>query len=186
MAGVPRWKENQLRQLVPVGGVLTMREDWTTWSLAGGDKFAAMDYEFFIQAAEALILVNDKFNYFVNHPAPDVQAQPAFKKAVIMYLVAHGLEFPINADNVNPASNAKFASNYLMITKILKGSSPNCQTPVQRPWNRFSHWKLRRSICSSPCASGRAWQTLSTKSLKSWAHTCEHFSTTPGISTAGS
>eukprot|EP00961_Rhodomonas_salina_P131282 1766732-Rhodomonas_salina.1 len=80
-----------------------------------------MDYEFFVGAAEALILVNKKFNYFVNHPTPDVQASPAFQKVVITYLVAHWLVFPIVADNTNPADNAKYASNYVVISRIMKG-----------------------------------------------------------------
>eukprot|EP00961_Rhodomonas_salina_P145483 1958015-Rhodomonas_salina.1 len=62
-----------------------------------------MDSDFFISASEALILTNDKFNFFVNHPAQDdltpSPALDAFKKSVITYLVAHGLVFPIDANN---------------------------------------------------------------------------------------
>eukprot|EP00961_Rhodomonas_salina_P202201 2727118-Rhodomonas_salina.1 len=59
-----------------------------------------MDSDFFISTLEALILTNNKFNFFVNHPAPDDltpgPALDAFKKSVINYLVAHGLVFPID------------------------------------------------------------------------------------------
>eukprot|EP00961_Rhodomonas_salina_P100115 1346491-Rhodomonas_salina.1 len=63
-----------------------------------------MEFDWFIGASEALILTNYKFNFFVNHPPLEVTSgTPAqmllFKQAVITYLVAHGLVFPINADN---------------------------------------------------------------------------------------
>eukprot|EP00961_Rhodomonas_salina_P103976 1399278-Rhodomonas_salina.1 len=117
----PRWKENQLRKLEPSDGVLTTREDWVTWTLGSSDKFDAMDYKWFISAAQALILVNNKFNFFVNHPTPDTIPSPVFMKAVITYLVAHGLVFPVAADNVNPADAAKHVRNYTHIIKVRKG-----------------------------------------------------------------
>eukprot|EP00961_Rhodomonas_salina_P303619 3941297-Rhodomonas_salina.1 len=84
-----------------------------------------MDSDFFISASEALILTNDKFNFFVNHLAPDnLTPGPGldtFKKAVITYLVAHGLVFPINANNITPTSAAKFAANYTVSVKMMKG-----------------------------------------------------------------
>eukprot|EP00961_Rhodomonas_salina_P079600 1069564-Rhodomonas_salina.1 len=46
-----------------------------------------------------------------------------FKQAVITYLVAHGLVFPIDADNVTLAAPAKAPHNYAAITgtKMLRG-----------------------------------------------------------------
>ena len=120
MASAPRWRDNSFRKFDPSDGVLATREDWTTWTLSSGDKLDAMDCEFFIPAAEALSLVNDKFDYFVNHPNPDVFTTPQFKKAVITYMVAHGFVFPIDADNINPSSDAKFLRNYNVIIKVLK------------------------------------------------------------------
>eukprot|EP00961_Rhodomonas_salina_P080034 1075958-Rhodomonas_salina.1 len=79
-----------------------------------------MDCQFFIPAAEALLLVNNKFDYFVNHPNPDVFTNPQFKKAVITYMVAHGFVFRIDADHINPSSDAKFLCNYKVIIKVLK------------------------------------------------------------------
>eukprot|EP00961_Rhodomonas_salina_P262892 3552597-Rhodomonas_salina.1 len=64
-----------------------------------------MEYPWFIPASksESLILVNDKFNYFVAHPTPDVLTNTTFKKAVITYLSAHCMIFTLIAQNTNPA-----------------------------------------------------------------------------------
>eukprot|EP00961_Rhodomonas_salina_P261411 3532925-Rhodomonas_salina.1 len=87
MASAPRWKDFPIPKLVPSDGVLVSesREDMTTWKLVSGDQFWGMDSDFFISASEALILTNNKFNFFVNHQAPDdLTPGPgldAFKKA---------------------------------------------------------------------------------------------------------
>eukprot|EP00961_Rhodomonas_salina_P290399 3924049-Rhodomonas_salina.1 len=65
----PRWKENQLSKFEPSDGVFVTREDWTTLSTT--DKFDAMEEDWFIEAAENLSLVNDKFDYLLAHPTPD-------------------------------------------------------------------------------------------------------------------
>eukprot|EP00961_Rhodomonas_salina_P165920 2235648-Rhodomonas_salina.1 len=65
-----------------------------------------MEYPWFIPASESLILVNDKYNYFVAHPTPDVLTDATFKKAVITYLSAHCMIFTPIAQNTNPASDA--------------------------------------------------------------------------------
>eukprot|EP00961_Rhodomonas_salina_P047003 630714-Rhodomonas_salina.1 len=87
-----------------------------------------MEFDWFIGASEALILTNDKFDFFVNHQHPDITNwTPAqmllFKQAVITYLVSHGLVFSIasDADNVTPAALAKAPRNYAVITKMLCG-----------------------------------------------------------------
>eukprot|EP00961_Rhodomonas_salina_P089178 1199234-Rhodomonas_salina.1 len=81
--------------------------------------------DFFISTSEALILTNNKFNFFVNHQAPDYLTPgpclDAFKKAVITYLVAHRLVFPIDANNIAPTLAGKFAANYAVIVKMMKG-----------------------------------------------------------------
>eukprot|EP00961_Rhodomonas_salina_P298143 3937829-Rhodomonas_salina.2 len=40
---------------------------------------------------------------------------------MITYLVAHGLVFPIDANNTAPTSAGKFAANYAVIVKMMKG-----------------------------------------------------------------
>eukprot|EP00961_Rhodomonas_salina_P241744 3265731-Rhodomonas_salina.1 len=72
-----------------------------------------MEFSWFIEASENLILVNNKFNYFVAHPTPDVLTNAPFKKAVITYCAAYGMSFTPAAQNMNPASNANFAANYI-------------------------------------------------------------------------
>eukprot|EP00961_Rhodomonas_salina_P165750 2233620-Rhodomonas_salina.1 len=59
----PRWKENQLSKFEPSDGVFATREDWTTWTLSTTDTFDAMEEDWFIDSAEKLQLVNDKFDY---------------------------------------------------------------------------------------------------------------------------
>eukprot|EP00961_Rhodomonas_salina_P071204 956452-Rhodomonas_salina.1 len=112
MVSAPRWKDNPLRKLEPKDGVLVNREDWTTWTLPSIDKFDVMEFSLFIEASENLILVNDKFYYFVAHPTPDVLTDVPFKKAVSTYCTAYGMFFTPAAQNVNPASSANFAANY--------------------------------------------------------------------------
>eukprot|EP00961_Rhodomonas_salina_P082717 1111626-Rhodomonas_salina.1 len=92
----PRWRENRLSKLTASNGVTLTREDWNLWCLATTYKLDLMEFDWFIGALEALILTNDKFNFFVNHQHPDVTSgTPAqmllLKQAVITYLVAHGL-----------------------------------------------------------------------------------------------
>eukprot|EP00961_Rhodomonas_salina_P054911 737975-Rhodomonas_salina.1 len=119
MAFTPRWKENPLCKLKPKDGVLVDQDDWTTWTLPSTYKFNVMEYPWFIPASESLILVNDKFNYFVFHPTPEILTDTTFKKAVITYLSAHCMIFTQIAQNTNPASDAKYLANYVQITSAL-------------------------------------------------------------------
>eukprot|EP00961_Rhodomonas_salina_P167923 2263852-Rhodomonas_salina.1 len=67
-----------------------------------------MEEDCFIDAAEKLQLVNDKFNYLVNHPPPDLITSPAFQKKVVELAVNSSFVFCIVANNTYPASDAKF------------------------------------------------------------------------------
>eukprot|EP00961_Rhodomonas_salina_P152472 2052239-Rhodomonas_salina.1 len=120
MAAAPQWRDNSFSKFDPSDCVLETQEDWTAWTLSSGNKLNTMDCEFFILAAEALWLVNDKFDYFVNHPNPDVFTTPQFKKValVITYMVAHCFVSPIAADNINPSADTKFPRNYNVIIKV--------------------------------------------------------------------
>ena len=120
-ADIPRWKDNQLKIFKPESDILPTREEWHVWTLSSAPKFNAMDYEFFIPAAEALILEDEEFHSIVNHPVRDTLTGIPFKKKVITMLVGHWLLFPIAADNTNPDSDAKYVRNYAYIVRILKG-----------------------------------------------------------------
>eukprot|EP00961_Rhodomonas_salina_P277606 3751561-Rhodomonas_salina.1 len=117
----PRWKpeENQLCKFEPSDGVFVTREDWTTWTLSTTDKFDSMEEDWFIESAENLSMVNDKFDYLVAHPTPDVLTSADFQKHVITYFVAHCLEFPVAVDNINPASDGKYIRIYAQLQKSL-------------------------------------------------------------------
>eukprot|EP00961_Rhodomonas_salina_P027466 371581-Rhodomonas_salina.2 len=104
MMATPHWRENALRKLMPSDGVLVSRKDWTSWVLSSTDKFEGMNIDYFIASAEGLVLTNYKFEYLVAHPAPDVLNSPEFKKKVITYFMAHGMEFSTTAYTLNQTS----------------------------------------------------------------------------------
>eukprot|EP00961_Rhodomonas_salina_P227383 3074200-Rhodomonas_salina.1 len=78
MASAPRWhKENQLSKFDPAE-VIATAEEWQTWTIQTFDKFNAMEYPFFIPAAEALVFEDEQFHELVAHPVPDVFTDPIF------------------------------------------------------------------------------------------------------------
>eukprot|EP00961_Rhodomonas_salina_P101628 1367200-Rhodomonas_salina.1 len=79
-----------------------------------------MEEDWFIESVENLSLVNDKFDYLVAHPTPDVLTSADFQKRMITYFVAHCLVFPIAADNINPASDGKYIRIYAQLQKRLR------------------------------------------------------------------
>eukprot|EP00961_Rhodomonas_salina_P210267 2839046-Rhodomonas_salina.1 len=141
MAFAPRWKENPLRKLEPKDGMLVDLDDWKTWTLPLTDKFDVMEYPWFIPASESLILVNDKFNYFVSHPTPDVLTDNTFKKADAKYL----------------------ANYYVQITSALRGIqsqlSDACSESMQ---SIFTEEALHKH----PLKAMRVWKRMSDSVFK--------------------
>ena len=120
----PRWKDNAFKKFVPKDGTLPTKEEWRTWGIQVNNKLEAMGDEWFVDAAEALTLVEDEFHQLIAHPVPDVflpTPNAAFKVAVVNIAVLHGILFPVAADNVNPtAPVAKLNSNYANIIARVK------------------------------------------------------------------
>eukprot|EP00961_Rhodomonas_salina_P030872 415196-Rhodomonas_salina.1 len=79
-----------------------------------------MNIDYFIAAAESLVLTTNKFDYLVAHPTPDVLNSAAFKKKVITYFVAHGMEFSTTAYTLNQTSAWNFEAVYKEITAVLR------------------------------------------------------------------
>ena len=114
MAQLQRWKDHSLLNFQPEGDIPTF-EEWRTWGLSTFDKLDAMNEEWFSEAADSLILIDDEFHHLVAHPAADVVSpapDAAFKTAVVNLAVLHGFKSPTAADNVAPATGVRLNHNY--------------------------------------------------------------------------
>eukprot|EP00961_Rhodomonas_salina_P105040 1414615-Rhodomonas_salina.1 len=86
MASAPRWKDFPIPKLIPLDCVLVSREDLPVTLGSLSLHFGSSDF--------ASRQTNDKFNFFVNHPAQDYLTPcpglDSLKKLVMTYLIANG------------------------------------------------------------------------------------------------
>ena len=130
-ASVPHWKDHKLKDLARKEGTVSKKltkEDWNRFENSAVDSFDAMNYDWFVPAAESLVLDGDVFDQIAAPPALDVFTSAIFRKAVVRICVAEGLIFPIAAHNVNPSSDPRYAANYDYIILQLRSIQSQLST----------------------------------------------------------